>query len=71
MQVQTLGQEESLKEEMTTHSRILVWEIPSTEEPGGLQSRGSQRVRHDLATERQQQCVRTGSFSLEAYLQLM
>ena len=56
---------------MATHSSILAWEIPCTEKPGGLQSRGSQRVRQDLATERQQQCVRTGSFSLEAYLQLM
>ena len=40
MQVQTLGQEYSLEEEMTTHSNILVWEIPWTEEPSGLQSRG-------------------------------
>ena len=40
-----------LKEEMATHSRILAWEIPWTEEPDGLQSMGSQRVRHDLATE--------------------
>ena len=61
----------TLEKEMATHSSILAWEIPCTEKPGGLQSRGSQRVRHDLATERQQQCVRTGSFSLEAYLQLM
>ena len=38
-------------EEMATHSRILTWEIPWTEEPGGLQSMGSQRVGDDLATE--------------------
>ena len=47
----TLGWENLLEEEMTTHSRILAWEIPWTEEPGGLQSMGSQRFRHDLVTE--------------------
>ena len=36
---------------MTTHSSILAWEIPRIEEPGGLQSMGSQRVGHDLASE--------------------
>ena len=41
---------------MATHSSILAWEIPWTEEPGGLQSMGSQRVRQDLATK-QQQCL--------------
>ena len=41
---------------MATHSSILAWEIPWTEEPGGLQSTGSQRVRHDLATQQQQPC---------------
>ena len=39
---------------MATHSSILAWEIPWTEEPGGLQSMGSQRVGLDLATEQQQ-----------------
>ena len=39
---------------MATYSRILAWEIPWTEEPGGLQSMGSQQVGHDLATEQQQ-----------------
>ena len=38
---------------MATHSSILAWEIPWTEEPGGLQSTGSQRVRHSLATKQQ------------------
>ena len=38
---------------MATHSSILAWKIPQTEEPGGLQSMGSQRVRHDLATKEQ------------------
>ena len=41
MQVQSLGQEDSLKEEMAAHSSILAWEIPYTEEPGELQSMGS------------------------------
>ena len=46
-QVQSLCQEDSLEEGMATHSSILAWRIPWTEEPGGLQSMGSQRVRHD------------------------
>ena len=50
-----LGQEDALEKEMTTHPRILAWEIPWTEESGGLQSMRSQRVRHDLATKQQQQ----------------
>ena len=41
------GREDPLEEEMATHSSILVWRIPWTEEPGGLQSMGSQRVGHD------------------------
>ena len=45
--VQSLGLEDPLEEEMTTHSRILAWRIPQTEEPGSLQSMESQRVRHD------------------------
>ena len=43
--VQSLGQEDPLEKAMATHSRILAWEIPWTEEPGGLQSMGLQRVR--------------------------
>ena len=46
-QVPSLGWEDPLEEEMATHSSILAWRIPWTEEPGGLQSTGSQRVRHD------------------------
>ena len=46
-QVRSLGQEEPLEEEMATHSSILAWRIPWTEEPDGLQSTGSQRVRYD------------------------
>ena len=45
--VQFLGTEDSLEKGMVTHSSILTWEISWTEEPGGLQSRGSQRVEHD------------------------
>ena len=45
--VRSLGREDPLEKGMTTHSRILAWEIPWTEEPGGLQSMGSQRVGHN------------------------
>ena len=45
--VQPLGQEDLLEKEMATHSRTLAWKIQWMEEPGGLQSMGSQRVRHD------------------------
>ena len=46
-QVRSLGWEDPLEKEMATHSRILAWKMPWTEEPGRLQSMGSQRVRHD------------------------
>ena len=46
-QVQTLGWEDLLEKEMVTHSSILAWKIPWMEEPGRLQSMGSQRVGHD------------------------
>ena len=49
MQVRSLGGEDPLEKEMTTHSSILAWRIPWTEEPGGLQSMESQRVRNDWA----------------------
>jgi len=45
--VPSLGQEDLLEKEMATHSGILAWRIPWTEEPGGLQPMGLQRVRHD------------------------
>ena len=48
--VQSEGQEDLLEEGMATHSSILPWRIPWTEEPGGLQSMGSQRVGHDFST---------------------
>ena len=49
--VRSLGWADPLEKEMATHSSILAWKIPWTEEPGGLQSTGSQRVGHDSATE--------------------
>ena len=48
MWVQSLGQEDALEKEMATHSSILAWEIPWTEEPGRLQSVGLQRVGHNF-----------------------
>ena len=47
--VQSLGQKDPLEEEMATHSSILAWRIPWTEEPGGLQSMGSQKSRANLS----------------------
>ena len=49
MPVQSLGQEDPLEEEMATHSSILAWKIPWTEEPGRLEPTGSKRVGHDWA----------------------
>ena len=51
-QVQFLGQEDPLKKEMATHSSILAWEIPWTEELGGLQSKWLQRVGHNRVTNK-------------------
>ena len=48
--VQSLDREDPLEKGIITHSSILVWRIPWTQEPGGLQSTGSQKVGHDLAT---------------------
>ena len=53
-QILFLGLEDPLEKEMATHSNILAWEILWTEEPGGLQSVKSQKVRHDLATKQRQ-----------------
>ena len=58
--VQSLGWEDPLEEGTAIHSSILAWRIPRTEESGGLQSMGLQRVRHDLATKQQR-----GHFQLE------
>ena len=59
------GREDPLEEGMATHSSILAWEIPWTEEPAGLQSRGSQRVGHDSMTDHisLSQCSETLHFS--------
>ena len=53
-----LGQEDPLEKEMATYSSILAWKIPWTEEPGGLQSMGLQRVGHDLVTKQQHSLAR-------------
>ena len=50
-QVQSLGQEDTLEKEMTTHFSVLTWEIRQTEEPGGLQSMVATRVKHALMTK--------------------
>ena len=49
--VRSLGQEDPMEQEMATHSSVLAWEIPWTEELGQLWSNGSQRGRHNLATK--------------------
>ena len=51
LRVWLLGLEDTLEEEMATHSSILAWKIPWTEEPGGLKSMGLQKVRHNWATK--------------------
>ena len=53
MWVRSLGQEDPLETVIASHSRIRSWRIPWTEEPGGLQSMGLQRVGHDLVTKQQ------------------
>ena len=53
--VQSLGREDPPEEEMAPHSSTLAWKIPWTEEPGGLQSMGSQRVGHDLASDQKEE----------------
>ena len=50
-EVQSLGQEDPLEKEMTTHSSIVAWRIPWTEKSGGLQSMGLQRVGYNLVTK--------------------
>ena len=56
-QVRSLGWEDPLEKEIASHSSILPWRIPWTEEPGGLQSIGLQKVGHDWATMQQQQFI--------------
>ena len=62
-QVQALGWEVPLEKGMATQSTILAWKIPWTEEPGGLQSMGSQRGRQDLSTKPQQKWVEYGKLA--------
>ena len=57
MWILSLSREDPLEKGVATHSSILAWRIPWTEEPGRLQSMGSQRVGHDLATKQQQQQI--------------
>ena len=71
--VQALGREDPLEKEMATHSSILAWRIPWTVEPGGLQSTGSQRVRHNRATSLTHplvQCYKPLSIVLQALCQV-
>ena len=53
MQIRSVGLEDSLEKEMAIHSNALAWKIPWTEEPGGLQSMGRKKVRHNLETKQQ------------------
>ena len=75
LQVQSLGWEDPLEKEMATHFSILAG-IPQTKEPGGLQSLGSQRVRHDLVTEhtqrgRQSWCLLSTYYSQRKLLNII
>ena len=56
-QIRSLGREDPLEKEMATYPGILAWRIPWTEEPGGLQSAGLPRVRHDLVTKQPEATV--------------
>ena len=67
-QVGSLGQEDPLEEEMAAHSSILAWRIPWMEEPGGLQSTGSQRVGHDLNSHLLPICFAYGNKHVSARL---
>ena len=62
MWVQSLGWKNPLEKVMATYSSILAWEIPQTEENGGLQRMGLQRVGYDLATKQQQQIATSSSW---------
>ena len=62
--VQSLGREDPLEEGMATHSSILAWRIPWTEEPGRLQSTGLQRVGHTEATQNGTHILRTPDISV-------
>ena len=65
-QIQSLGLEDPLEKEMASHSSILAWKILWTEEPGGLQSIGSKRVRHDSACMQDGANIATQVFQQES-----
>ena len=67
MQFRSLGQEDPLEEDMATHSSVLAWEIPWTEEPGGLYPMGSQRVGHSWACMRLSLYLRNGEYIIYVY----
>ena len=67
--VQSLGGEDPLEKEMTTHPSILAWRIPWTEEPGRLESMGSQKTGHNSVTEQQQQNCLLEALKCQAFLQ--
>ena len=67
-QLQSLGQEGPLEKGMASHSSILAWTIPWTEEPGGLQSRGSQRVGHDWAKNTFTYSDRLSTYKAASYI---
>ena len=69
--VQFLGQEDPLRKEMATHSRILAWEIPWKEGPGGLQSMELQRVGHDWVTNQQKKKKKVWCCGLKTHVQLI
>ena len=68
--VPSLGWEDPLEEGMATHSNIVAWRIPWTEEPGKLQSLGSQRVRHDGGSKHKHIITLTVLFLYYAYILL-
>ena len=71
MQVQSLGQDDTLEQEMVTRPSILAWEIPWTEEPGRLQSLGSQRVGHHLVTKTTIVKVTSVQYSYSQFLKVI
>ena len=70
-QVQSLDQKASLEKELATHSSILAWEVPWTEEPSGLQSMASQRVRHDSVIKQQPGSTTMPFFIVQFHLIIM
>ena len=64
MQIRSQGREDPQEKEMEIRSTILAWEIPRIEEPGGLQSMGLQRVRHDLETKHSAHTANAGDVGL-------